>query len=131
LSRRGDGSRADGGVADSGVDEQQLCGQMRQATAAFISRARPLNRSVEVFNDRLERWEPGRLASLVATGPQGFRVHVAVPHARRERTVTIEIGGLQRRLPRQTWPLWGPPRPRPRPGSRPRVAHHGPPPFRC
>ncbi len=93
-------------VADSGLDDQKLFGQMRQAKAEFIIRARHLNRIVEVFNDRLDRWEPGCLESLVATVPWGLRVHVAFQHARRERTVTIEIGWLQLRLPGQTWPVW-------------------------
>ena len=93
-------------VADSGLDDQKLFGQMRQAKAEFIIRASHLNRIVEVFNDRLDRWEPGRLESLVATVPRGLRVQVAFQHARRERTVTIEIGWLQLRLPGQTWPLW-------------------------
>ncbi len=93
-------------VADSGLDDQKLFGQMRQAKAEFIIRASHLTRIVEVFNDRLDRWEPGCLESLVATVPWGLRVQVAFQHARRERTVTIEIGWLQLRLPGRTWPVW-------------------------
>jgi hypothetical protein len=93
-------------VGDSGLDDQKLFGQVRQAQAEFVVRASHLNRLVEVYNARLDRWETESLADLVATVPLGLRLEVAFHHARRERRVMVEIGWLQIRLPGQEWPLW-------------------------
>lgn len=79
---------------------------MRAAGAEFVIRASHLNRLVEVYNDRLGRWEAESLADLVATVPLGLRLEVAVRHARRERRVTVEIGWLALRLPGREHPLW-------------------------
>jgi hypothetical protein len=93
-------------VGDSGLDDQKLFARVRAAQAEFVIRVSHLNRLVEVYNDRLDRWETESLADLVATVPLGLRLEVAFHHARRERRVTVEIGWLQVRLPGQEWPLW-------------------------
>lgn len=93
-------------VGDSGLDDQKLFERARQAQAEFVIRASHLERMIEVYNDRLDRWEPARLADVGATAPLGLRLGVAFHHARRERRVTVELSWLQLRLPGQDWPLW-------------------------
>lgn len=93
-------------VGDSGLDDQKLFAQVRHAQAEFVIRVSHLNRLVEVYNERRDRWETEPLADLVATVPLGLRLEVAFHHARWERRVTVEMGWLPIRLPGQDWPLW-------------------------
>ncbi len=93
-------------VGDSGLDDQKLFGHVRQVQAEFVLRASHFNRLVEVYNQRLDRWETEPLADLVATVPSGLRLAVTFHHARRERRVTVEIGWLHLRLPGQDESLW-------------------------
>ena len=93
-------------VGDRGLDDQKLFAQVRRVQAEFVIRASHLERLVEVYNARLDRWETEALADLVATVPLGLRLEVAFHHARRERRAIVEIGWLQLRLPSEDWPLW-------------------------
>jgi hypothetical protein len=68
-------------VADSGLDDQKIFRQMALVDAEFIIRACH-NRKVEVYNERLDRWEEELLGDLTATVPLVLRLQVAFTHAR-------------------------------------------------
>jgi hypothetical protein len=91
-------------VADAGLDDQKIFHQMNGVQADFTIRACH-NRRVEVYNERLDRWEEELLDDMTASVPLplNFRVPGAV--------------GLGRS----------------RPGPRPRcgLAHQPPYPYRC
>jgi len=92
-------------VGDSGLDDQKIFAQMSLVNAEFIIRARH-NRRVEVYNDRLDRWEEELLDDLTAAVPLSLRLQVAFTHARRVRVVDRELGWLKIRLPQTQQVLW-------------------------
>jgi hypothetical protein len=92
-------------VADSGLDDQKIFAQMSLVNAEFIIRARH-NRKVEVYNDRLDRWEEELLDDLTATVPLSLKLRVAFTHARRVRVVDRALGWLKIRLPQTQQVLW-------------------------
>lgn len=92
-------------VADSGLDDQKIFAQMSLVHAEFVIRARH-NRQVEVYNDRLDRWEEELLDDLTATVPLSLKLRVAFTHARRVRVVDRELGWLKIRLPQTQQVLW-------------------------
>ena len=92
-------------VADSGLDDQKIFAQMSLVNAEFIIRACH-NRKVEVYNDRLDRWEEELLDDLTATVPLSLKLRVAFTHARRVRVVDRALGWLKIRLPQTRQVLW-------------------------
>ena len=92
-------------VADSGLDDQKIFAQMSLVNAKFVIRARH-NRRVEVYNDRLDRWEEELLDDLITTVPLSLKLRVAFTHARRVRVVDREVGWLKIRLPQTLQVLW-------------------------
>jgi hypothetical protein len=92
-------------VADSGLDDQKIFTQMSLVNAEFIIRARH-NRRVEVYNDRLDRWEEELLDDLTATVPLSLKLRVAFTHARKVRVVDRALGWLKIRLPQTQQVLW-------------------------
>jgi hypothetical protein len=93
-------------VADAGLDDQKVFAQLDGVEAEFVIRASHLERIVEVYNARLDRWERESLGDLAATVP--FRLHrrVSFTHARAVRTVTIGLGWLQIRFPGDAHERW-------------------------
>ena len=73
--------------------------------AEFIIRACH-NRNVEVYNERLDRWENELLYDLTTTVPLPLKLQVAFTHARKVRVVEIELGWLKIRLPGKQQELW-------------------------
>ena len=57
------------------------------------------SREVEVYNDRLDRWEKELLDDLVATVPLTLELEVAFTRARKVRVVKKTLGWLHIRLP--------------------------------
>jgi hypothetical protein len=92
-------------VADSGLDDQKIFAQMSLVNAEFVIRARH-NRRVEVYNDRLDRWEEELLDDLITTVPLSLKLRVAFTHARRVRVVDRDVGWLKIRLPQTQQVLW-------------------------
>jgi hypothetical protein len=64
------------------------------------------NRTVEVYNDRLDRWEEELLHDLTASVPLPLKLRVSFTHARQVRHVDIELGWLMIRLPNTHQILW-------------------------
>lgn len=82
-------------VGDAGLDDQKVFHQIDRVPGECLIRACRLNRQVEVSNDRLDRWERESLQDLVAAVPFSPQLQVAFTHARRWRTVTVELTWLK------------------------------------
>ena len=84
-------------VGDAGLDDQVKGG--------FIIRACH-NRNVEVYNDRLDRWEEESLNDLVATVPLPMTLQVSFTRARKVRVVEMALGWFKMRIPETQQVLW-------------------------
>ena len=94
-------------VGDAGLDDQKIFSQVARVNGQFIFRVSHDNRLVEVFNERLQRWEPQEhLADLAATVPWSLQLRVAFQHAHTKRHVTVSLGWLQLRIPSSQQVVW-------------------------
>jgi hypothetical protein len=93
-------------VGDSELDDQKVFERVQRARAEFVLRAKHLNRWVEVYNERLDRWEAEHLQDLVESVPFAATWQVAFTHAGRTRLATLQMGWLRLRLPHSHLPLW-------------------------
>jgi hypothetical protein len=92
-------------VGDAGLDDQKIFHHMALVHADFTIRACH-NRTVEVYNDRLDCWEQELLDDLTASVPLPLKFRVAFTHARKVRRADIELGWLMLRLPNTHQLLW-------------------------
>jgi hypothetical protein len=92
-------------LGDAGLDDQKIFRQMALVRADFTIRVCH-NRTVEVYNDRLDRWEVELLDDLTASVPLPLQFRVAHTHARKVRQVDIALGWLMIRLPDTHQALW-------------------------
>ena len=92
-------------VGDAGLDDQKIFAQMDLVDAKFIIRACH-NRKVEVYNERLDRWEEELLDDLTTTVPLPLKLRVAFTHARKVRVVEMALGWLKIRIPGTGQVLW-------------------------
>ncbi len=92
-------------VADAGLDDQKVFAWVALVDGEFIIRACH-NRTVEVYNERLDRWEEELLDDLVATVPFALKLRATFTHARKVRVVDVELGWLKIRLPETDQVLW-------------------------
>ena len=92
-------------VADAGLDDKKIFAWIDLVNAEFIIRACH-NRTVEVYNDRLDRWEEEALDDLVATVPLALKLRTSFTHARKVRVVDMALGWFKIRLPDTQQELW-------------------------
>jgi len=92
-------------VADAGLDDKKVFRWIERVEGEFVIRARH-NRTVEVYNERLDRWEVESLDDLTATVPFALKLRVAFTHARKVRVADVELGWLKIRLPDTQQVLW-------------------------
>jgi hypothetical protein len=92
-------------VGDAGLDDQKIFRQIDLVHAHFTIRASH-NRLVEVYNNRLDRWEEELLNDLTASVPLRRKFHVTFTHARKVHRVKIALGWLRLRLPGTHQQLW-------------------------
>ena len=92
-------------LGDSGLDDQKIFHQVDQVEAEFIIRASH-NRLVEVYNDRLQRWEEELLDDLTSTVPLPLKLRAKFTHARKIHIADIALGWLQIRIPTTQQLLW-------------------------
>ena len=92
-------------VGDAGLDDQKIFAQVDRVHAEFVIRACH-ERQVEVYNERLHRWEAGALFDLVATVPLQFQQDVQFTHARQVRIVRTGFGWFKIRLLETQQVLW-------------------------
>lgn len=97
-------------VGDSGLDDRKIFGWIadNKEGSEFIIRASHLERRVEVYNRRLDRWESESLGDLVETAvpfaASGWRV--SFTHAGKTRLATLKVGWLHLRLPETQQEMW-------------------------
>jgi hypothetical protein len=92
-------------VGDAGLDDQKVFAQVERVHAEFVIRACH-DRQLEVYNDRLDRWEAATLFDLVATVPFQFEQEVPFTHARQVRIVRTGFGWFKIRLLETQQVLW-------------------------
>ena len=92
-------------VGDAGLDDQKIFAQVGALNDEFVFRACH-DRLVEVYNARLNRWEPELLFELVATVPFEFKQVIVFTHARKTRRVRTGFGWFKIRLPVTHQVLW-------------------------
>lgn len=93
-------------VGDSGLDDQKMFAQVMNLGQEFIFRVSHLERIVEVYNDRLDRWETEKLQDLVESVPYQATFDVLFKHAGKTRLDTVHFGWLKIRIPGTQTPLW-------------------------
>lgn len=93
-------------VMDSGMDDQKIFAWLDQPKVEFAIPATHLDRWVEVYNDRLDRWEREHLQDLVDSVPFTLTYSAAFQHAGRTHLATLQAGTLQVRLPDTHQELW-------------------------
>lgn len=93
-------------VMDSGGDDQKVFAWMQQAKAEFVIAATHLERVVEVYNPRLDRWEREHLQDLVDCVPWEVTYQARFHHAGRTRLAQVKMGWFLVRLPETHQPLW-------------------------
>lgn len=93
-------------VCDAGLDDRKVFAWAERFKGQFVIRASHLERIVEVYNTRLDRWETEKLQDLVETVPLEATFQVAFTHAGRIRIATVQMGWLKIRLPDTHQILW-------------------------
>jgi len=91
-------------VLDAGFDDQRWFNGL--SNDEFVIRLSHLERIVEVYNERLDRWEREVLGDLVAVVPFSHQFAVRFRHARHERITNMHIGWFRIRLPGKEQSLW-------------------------
>ena len=86
-------------VGDSGLDDQKMFAQVERLKQDFVFRVSHLERIVEVYNARLDRWETEALQDLTDSVPYQATFEVLFKHAGQTRLDTVQFGWLQIRLP--------------------------------
>jgi hypothetical protein len=93
-------------VADAGLDDQKVFRWVERCRADFIIRVGHHDRWVEVYNERLDRWEAEKLDDLVASVAWVCEMQTSFTHARRVRTVRVKLAWFMLRLSSADQPLW-------------------------
>jgi hypothetical protein len=93
-------------VGDSGLDDQKMFAQVGKLRQKFTFRISHLERIVEVYNDRLDRWETEKLQDLVESVPYQVTFQVLFKHAGETRLDTVHLGWFMVRIPNTQEPLW-------------------------
>ena len=92
-------------VGDCGLDDQKFYRLVMRLHTHCIFRAQH-NRCVEVYNERLDRWEPERLFDLAACAWTPLSFQTTFTHARQDRQVTVQLGWLKIRFADLPEPMW-------------------------
>jgi hypothetical protein len=93
-------------VGDTGLDDQKMFVQVETLKREFVFRVSHLERIVEVYNERLDRWETEALKDLVDSVPYQATFKVLFTHAGQTHLDTIRFGWFKVRIPGTTQPLW-------------------------
>jgi hypothetical protein len=93
-------------VGDSGLDDQKMFAKVGKLKQEFVFRASHLERIVEVYNDRLDRWETEALQDLVDTVPYQATFQVIFTHAGKKHLDMVKLGWFKIRIPGKTQELW-------------------------
>lgn len=91
-------------VLDSAFDDRKWFAALDEQE--FVIRVSHFERIVEVYNERLDRWESEALGNLVDVVPFSHTGFVRFTHARQERVATMQFGWFLIRLPDTHQQLW-------------------------
>jgi hypothetical protein len=80
--------------------------QVENLKREFVFRVSHTERIVEVYNERLERWESEPLQDLVDVVPYHVTFQVLFTHAGQSHLDTVQFGWFMVRIPGTTQPLW-------------------------
>jgi hypothetical protein len=86
-------------VGDSVLDDQKMFAKVGSLGQEFVFRASHLERIVEVYNTRLDRWKREVLQDLTETVFYQAAFEILFKHAGRTRLDTLQFGWFQIRLP--------------------------------
>jgi hypothetical protein len=93
-------------VGDSGLDDQKFYQLiMRLPSTQCIFRAQH-NRHIEVYNERLSRWEHERLFDLAACAYLPVTFATTFTHGRKQQQVTVQLGWFKVRFADLPEPMW-------------------------
>lgn len=84
----------------------KMFAKVGQLGQEFTFRAYHFDRIVEVYNERLQRWETECLQDLTATIPYQATFQVLFTHAGQSHENTIRLGWLKIRIPGTAQELW-------------------------
>ena len=93
-------------VGDSGLDDQKMFAKVGELAQEFVFRASHLERTVEVYNHRLDRWETEALQDLVESVPYQATFQVVFTHAGKKHLDIIQLGWFKIRIPGKAQELW-------------------------
>jgi len=93
-------------VGDAGLDDQKMFVQVETLKQEFVFRVSHLERIVEVYNQRLDRWETEALKDLVDVVPYQATFQVLFTHAGQTHLDTVHFGWFKIRIPGTTQPVW-------------------------
>jgi len=91
-------------VMDAGFDDQRWFKHLKDDE--FAIRASHFERLIEIYNARLDRWEPESLGDMVKTTLFTHKFRVSFTHARKVRLADLDIGWFRFRLPETEQDLW-------------------------
>jgi hypothetical protein len=92
-------------VADAGLDDQKIFRRVELVGGEFIIRSCH-NRRIEVYSERLDRWENELLHDLTATVPLPLELQVTFTHARKVRVVDMQLGWFKARILETAQVVW-------------------------
>jgi hypothetical protein len=92
-------------VADSILDDQKMFAWTGQYGLEFITRATS-ERWIEVYNERLDRWEEEKLMEIVSTLPGKLRFKTGFIHEGKLTIAWVVLDWFRMRIPGTTQDLW-------------------------
>jgi hypothetical protein len=92
-------------VTDSILDDQKMFAWAEQYGLEFITRATS-ERWIEVYNERLDRWEQEKLMELVSTCPGRLEFETGFIHEGKLTIARVTLDWFQIRIPGTTQDLW-------------------------
>jgi hypothetical protein len=92
-------------VTDSGLDDQKFFAYCSRHNVEFVTRASH-DRWVDVFNERLQRWEREKLKDLVQTIPGRLGFEISFTHAGKRVCAKVLLDWFQIRVPDTGQVLW-------------------------
>jgi hypothetical protein len=93
-------------VGDSGLDDQKFFRLVQSLPATDCIFRAQHNRCIQVYNERLDRWEEERLFDLAAYAHLPLSFQTTFTHARKQRLVTVHLGWFQVRFADLPQPMW-------------------------
>jgi hypothetical protein len=92
-------------VTDSVLDDQKMFALVDKHDLEFITHAAS-ERWVEVYNERLNRWEQEKLMDIATTFPGRLRFKTGFIHAGQLTVAQVTLDWFQMRIPGTTQHLW-------------------------